>query len=111
MSNDESDKESARANLTDELLRELEASRERDDGFWKHLTMLQATVVGLTVGIMGMGSGRTSGVLLAACLEKAKLIRAGKEKNYKEGMDGTQKIRRHQYDNFAIITFEKQIKG
>jgi len=26
-------------------------------------------------------------------------------------VDGGEKIRRHQYDRFAIITFEKQIKG
>lgn len=37
--------------------------------------------------------------------------RAGKEKKYPEGVDGDEKIRRHQYDRFAIITFEKQIKG
>jgi hypothetical protein len=43
-------------------------------------------------------------------LEKAKLIRAGKENKFIEGFDGGEKIRRHQYDNFAIITFEKQIK-
>jgi len=48
--------------------------------------------------------------ILATVLEKAKLIRAGKEKNYKEGVDGGEKIRRHQYDRFAIITFEKQIR-
>jgi hypothetical protein len=49
--------------------------------------------------------------VLTTVLEKAKLIRAGKEKTYTEGVDSGEKIRRHQYDNFAIITFEKQIKG
>jgi glyoxylase-like metal-dependent hydrolase (beta-lactamase superfamily II) len=48
--------------------------------------------------------------VLATVLEKAKAIRAGKEKNYKEGVDGGEKIRRYQYDNFAIVCFEKQIK-
>jgi glyoxylase-like metal-dependent hydrolase (beta-lactamase superfamily II) len=50
-------------------------------------------------------------VVLKTVLEKAKLIRAGKERTYKEGVDEGEKIRRHQYDNFAIITFEKQIKN
>ena len=49
--------------------------------------------------------------ILTTVLEKAKLIRAGKEKRYTEGMDGGEKIRRHQYDRFALICFEKQIKG
>jgi glyoxylase-like metal-dependent hydrolase (beta-lactamase superfamily II) len=49
--------------------------------------------------------------ILATVLEKAKLIRAGKEKKYTEGKEGSEKIRRHQYEMFAIITYEKQIKG
>jgi glyoxylase-like metal-dependent hydrolase (beta-lactamase superfamily II) len=49
--------------------------------------------------------------ILVTVLEKVKLIRAGKEKNYTEGMDDGEKIRRHQYEMFAIITSEKQIKG
>jgi len=49
--------------------------------------------------------------ILATVLEKAKLIRSGKEKKYTEGMEGSEKIRRHQYETFAIITSEKQIKG
>jgi hypothetical protein len=49
--------------------------------------------------------------ILAKVLEKAKLIRAGKEKKYTKGTEGNEKIRRHQYERFAIITYEKQIKG
>jgi len=51
------------------------------------------------------------GKILKVVLEKAKSIRVGKEKKYTEGVDDGEKIRRYQYDNFAIICFEKQIKG
>ncbi len=49
--------------------------------------------------------------ILLTVLEKAKSIRAGKEKNYKEGVDNGHSIRRYQYDRFAIVCSVDQIKG
>ena len=45
--------------------------------------------------------------ILKVVLEKAKSIKAGKEMNFKEGIDNGKKIRRYQYDRFALITDEK----
>jgi glyoxylase-like metal-dependent hydrolase (beta-lactamase superfamily II) len=44
--------------------------------------------------------------ILKTVLEKARLIKAGKEKNFKEGISSGKKIRRYQYERFALITDE-----
>jgi glyoxylase-like metal-dependent hydrolase (beta-lactamase superfamily II) len=49
--------------------------------------------------------------ILQIVLEKAKSIKAGKEKNYKEGVDNGRAIRRYQYDRFAIVCAVDQIKS
>jgi glyoxylase-like metal-dependent hydrolase (beta-lactamase superfamily II) len=49
--------------------------------------------------------------ILRIVLEKAKAIRAGTEKNYRESVDKDRIIRRYQYDRFAIVCAIDQIKA